>query len=205
MMLEFRRYELKLGIVILKRWLYMRIIEKYSKQRRQMAGAILVISYITFICYVLAQSPIVNEFSWLHRWLYLPFDILVIVLPIWLVAWTYFAWRSLCIKSIKTRVKARMYRKVYSMKMISFLSLLVIGASMAYQLNSYTTTGCFTVEDKYEEGRLHYIVANDTKIKCDQLTFDHVVLGSGYALTYKGNTYTPNNGSLETILGEVYE
>ena len=175
------------------------ILNKYSKQRRTMASLILVISYITFVCYVLAESTLIINSSQIHRLLQLPFNISLIILPIWLVAWCYYAVRSISIQSIRTRAQNRIHLKAYLIKGLSFVSILIIGLSITYQLNSYTTTGCFTVEDKYEEGLVHYIVANDIKLRCDKLTFEQVTEGVGYSLTYKGNAYTPNTGSIKKL------
>lgn len=175
------------------------MLNHYSKQRRVMALLILVMTYITFVCYVLSETTLIVNNSSIYRWLHMPLDITLIILPIWLVAWCYFAIRSISIKTLMNRFESKQYKKAYLIKGLSFVSILVIGLSITYQLNSFTTTGCFTVEDKYEDGLAHYIIANDIKLRCDKLTFEQVVEGVGYSLTYKGNTYTPNTGSIKNL------
>ena len=175
-------------------------LEKYLEQRRKMARYILVICYVTFICYVLAEFVILpNSVFEYKSWLYIPYEITLRVLPFWVIAWCYFAIRSISMQTIILRLQNNTFLKAYLTKMISFVSLFTIAIIMISHLNSYTTTGCFTVEDKFERRNVHYLVINNINVKCDQQTFDHVIEGIGYSLTYKWFIYTPNNGSLEKL------
>lgn len=177
-----------------------RILDQFPLQRRKMSIHILVICYITFFCYVLAESTLFIQYPTIQNIMYIPLDLASFLLPIWLLAWCYFASRSFSWSSIKYRLirESRGY-KTYSLKIISFMSLLIIMSLMAYQLNNYTTSGCFTIQDKYELGNGHYFVVNDTKIKCDKLTYESIIEGYGYAITYKSNVYIPQVGYLKTL------
>lgn len=169
-------------------------------ERRKLALLILVISYITFISYVISKYLLAHEYIKSSLFSELLFSASKIVIPIWLLAWCYLAFRSISIKKIKYRIQHDPNCcRAYTKKALSFISLLVLIASMSYQLNSYTTSGCFTINDKYQEGNKHFIIANDVRIECDKATFNNIITGIGYALTYEINGYNPEHGSLKKL------
>lgn len=177
-----------------------------AKSRRSIAKGIRIMVYITFISYVIADLSLfidLPQFIKINISLfYLPFRISKGLLPIWLIAWVYFAYKSIDMVKIKSElsdIKTLIVK--YRKKLIHLSFLVTVCLLFLVMLSNIAVQGCFIIQDKHKDPTGYFIQIDNKQLRCNQSVYSNIIKGEAYAVTYVGNALLPKTG----IITKVFE
>lgn len=171
-------------------------MKNYTKLRKTYAKIIIVLIYITFICYFLGQFQSILDWSFtFHELLFIPYNISFFTLPILCLIWIFLAIRS--IKESSTELKDK--RKIYFKNTLIIISILLIVMFFNYENHVVQTSGIFTIEEKKFDGEKYNVIFNGMTIKCTWNEYNLIKENQNYLILFNWNEYSPNKGKLEYI------
>jgi hypothetical protein len=162
----------------------------FTKRRKMIARIMLCLLYISFFTYLLSDIQAITNWNYaVHEMLYMPVTISMILVPILVGVWIYYAFKSRYLNESKN----------YLATSLVIASIILIGIFFNYESQKVTSSGLAEVEYKTHDEKGYLIQIGDKSLRCDEEMYDTVAVHSRYTVVYTWYKSNPYEGKLISI------